>query len=154
MAVYLAALLDDAGRLPLFGDDDGGRVFHPYGERQTFAKATLETCAAVFNRQEWRIAPAAIAEQAAWWLGEPAFRSSTQAKPRPETTKYFPDAGVIVMRQNGIHLVMKAGGMCLGSAAHSHPDALSLIARRGTEEILIEPPTYTYISSSTIRDSL
>ncbi|MGH9718731.1 MAG: heparinase II/III family protein, partial [Bryobacteraceae bacterium] len=31
MAAYLAALAGPAGRLPLLGDDDGGRFFHPYG---------------------------------------------------------------------------------------------------------------------------
>ncbi len=33
MAEYLDALLGVNGTLPLIGDDDGGRVFHPYGER-------------------------------------------------------------------------------------------------------------------------
>jgi len=44
MAEYLAALLGPRGSLPLVGDDDGGRLFHPYGARDGFGRATLATC--------------------------------------------------------------------------------------------------------------
>jgi hypothetical protein len=33
MAEYLAALVGPGDTIPLIGDDDGGRLFHPYGER-------------------------------------------------------------------------------------------------------------------------
>jgi hypothetical protein len=33
MTEYLAALLGPGDTIPLIGDDDGGRLFHPYGER-------------------------------------------------------------------------------------------------------------------------
>jgi hypothetical protein len=33
MAEYLAALVGPGETIPLIGDDDGGRLFHPYGER-------------------------------------------------------------------------------------------------------------------------
>jgi hypothetical protein len=33
MTSYLAALLGPGETIPLIGDDDGGRLFHPYGER-------------------------------------------------------------------------------------------------------------------------
>ena len=41
MGEFLAALLGEAGRIPLIGDDDGGRLFHPYGRRDEFGRATL-----------------------------------------------------------------------------------------------------------------
>jgi hypothetical protein len=46
MAEYLAALLGPGETIPLIGDDDGGRLFHPYGERAAFGRATLATCGA------------------------------------------------------------------------------------------------------------
>lgn len=152
MAVYLAALVDDAGRLALFGDDDGGRFFHPYGVRQFFAKATLATCAVLFDRPDWLLSPDDLYEQAAWYLGSRAFRSSTHPPKAADSLQTFPDAGVVAMRHNGIHLVMKAGGFGFGSAGHSHADALSLIVSRGSHEILIDPGTYTYISDPEWRD--
>ena len=50
MAEYLEALLGPARVLPLIGDDDGGRLFHPYGERAQFGRATMATCAGMLGR--------------------------------------------------------------------------------------------------------
>ncbi len=36
MADFLGALVSDEGILPMLGDEDGGRVFHPYGDRRRF----------------------------------------------------------------------------------------------------------------------
>ena len=69
MAEYLDALLGPARKLPLIGDDDGGRLFHPFGERMEFGRATLATCAVMLGRPEWLRAPGDLAVQAAWWLG-------------------------------------------------------------------------------------
>ena len=41
MADYLAALMGPRRILPFLGDDDGGRLFHPYGDRDKFGRATL-----------------------------------------------------------------------------------------------------------------
>lgn len=41
MAEYLAGLLGPGETIPLIGDDDGGRLFHPYGNRAAFGRATL-----------------------------------------------------------------------------------------------------------------
>ena len=69
MAEYLDALLGVNGTLPLIGDDDGGRLFHPYGERAGFGRATMATCAVLCQRPEWLRGPEYLHEQAAWWLG-------------------------------------------------------------------------------------
>lgn len=39
MDQYLSALTGPDGRMPFFGDDDGGRLFHPYGDRSRFGGA-------------------------------------------------------------------------------------------------------------------
>ena len=41
MADYLAAIMGPRRVLPFLGDDDGGRLFHPYGDRDKFGRATL-----------------------------------------------------------------------------------------------------------------
>ena len=53
MAEYLDALLGVNGHATLIGDDDGGRLFHPYGERAGFGRATMATCAVLLQRPEW-----------------------------------------------------------------------------------------------------
>jgi uncharacterized heparinase superfamily protein len=41
MAEFLHAVMGPARVLPLIGDDDGGRLAHPYGDRTTFGRGTL-----------------------------------------------------------------------------------------------------------------
>ena len=115
MAEYLDALMGPSGILPYLGDDDGGRVFHPYGERAFFGRATLARCAV------------------------PQRESHSQSR-------LFPDAGVAVMVSGECQIVVKAGPFAEGSAGHSHSDVLSLVARIGPREILIDPGTYTYVA--------
>src|SRR5205823_11716323 len=58
----------------------------------------------------------------------------------------FADAGVAIMASGAAHLVIKAGPFGEGSGGHSHSDVLSLVARVGDREILIDPGTFTYIA--------
>ncbi|MCC6861495.1 MAG: alginate lyase family protein [Bryobacterales bacterium] len=136
MAQYLEALMGASGRLPLLGDDDGGRLFHPYGPRDRFGRATLATAGLVRRRED-------LFEQAVWWLGP-------QVLERPPVvesvcSRWFPDAGTAVMRAGGIQVVADAGSFGAGSGGHSHSDTLSLVVRRGEREILLDPGTYTYV---------
>jgi hypothetical protein len=41
MAGFLNALLGPSGRIFLIGDDDGGRLFHPYGDHAAYGQQTL-----------------------------------------------------------------------------------------------------------------
>lgn len=151
MADYLEALLGPAGRLPQIGDDDGGRVFHPYGARTAFGPATLATCAVRLDRPELIRSAEDLAEQAAWWIGEPAL--DCPPAPRPEaSSRLFPNAGVAIMTAGGVQIVAKAGGFGAQSAGHSHSDVLSFVCRRGTRELLIDPGTYTYIAGDEWRE--
>ncbi len=147
MAEYLAALLGPSGILPYLGDDDGGRVFHPYGDRARFGRATLATCAALFGRPQSTGTPVASRDldcQASWWLGTAAPGPSA-APPAPSGgSRLFADAGVAVMVSGDRHIVVKAGPFGEGSGGHSHSDVLSLVARIGPREVLIDPGTYTY----------
>lgn len=152
MAEYLAALTGDEGILPMLGDDDGGRFFHPYGPRERFGRATLATCGAVFDRPEWLSDSSSIGEQAAWWLDK---RLPEQTWPQPAVHSgacLFPDAGVAVIDEGGLHLIVDAGPFGGGAGGHSHSDTLSIVARAGPEEILVDPGTYTYVSDHDLRN--
>ena len=151
MAGYLDALLGDSGMLPLIGDDDGGRLFHPYGERAGFGRATMATCAVLFDRPEWVRGIGHLHEQAAWWLGAEVL-SARGAPPVPRVSRFFADAGVAAMAADDVHLVVKAGPFGEGSGGHSHSDVLSLSARARSREILIDPGTFTYVADPAERD--
>jgi hypothetical protein len=151
MAGYLDALLGDDGMLPLIGDDDGGRLFHPYGERAAFGRATMATCAVLFDRPEWLRGVDDLCEQAAWWLGAGVL-SARAVPPAPRVSRLFPDSGVAVMAADDVQLVIKAGPFGEGSGGHSHSDVLSLTARARGREILIDPGTFTYVADPAERD--
>ena len=96
MAAFLYALLGPRREIPFLGDDDGGRLFHPYGPGSRFGRATLATCAVLFRRPEWSGTAADLEQQAAWWIGESALRNAQPAA--PPATAFFPDTGQFVDR--------------------------------------------------------
>ncbi len=144
MAEYLQALIGPARKLPFLGDDDGGRVFHPYGPRELFPRATLATCAAALRRPKWLACTEDRLSQAVWWIG--ADVRIAPGAPPPARSRVFADSGIAVMTRGGVHALFKTGGMGAGRAGHSHADALSLVVYEGEREILIDPGTYTYVA--------
>ena len=149
MADFLDALVSDSGILPFMGDEDGGRLFHPYGDRRRFAGATLATCALKFGRPEWLRSTADLAEQAAWWLGRMDLEART---PVQRESRWFPDAGLAVMRSPAAHVIVRAGSFGAGSAGHSHADVLSMVAFRDGNELLIDAGTFTYVADADARE--
>lgn len=147
-AEYLRALHTDAGVMPFLGDDDGGRLFYPYGDRRRFGRATLATCAAMFNRPDLAVSMEDADEQAAWWLAD--FERAPAPLSR-EVSVLFPDAGVAAMRASGVHVLMDAGPFGVGGAGHSHSDALAITVHDGDRELLIDAGTYTYVGDAGLR---
>ncbi|HEX7359907.1 MAG TPA: alginate lyase family protein [Bryobacteraceae bacterium] len=144
MAEYLHWLLGPNRQISCFGDDDGGRLFHPYGERDRFGRATLTTCGLLFGRGEW--IGEETAEQAAWWMGGEAL---TQDKKRfaPVTgSRLFAESGSAFLQAGNLWVQMDAGPFGFGGAGHSHSDTLSLVVWLGGERVLIDPGTYTYVA--------
>jgi hypothetical protein len=124
MAEYLAALLGEGGEIPLIGDDDGGRLFHPYGTHVQYGRQTLEWAAADLGRPF-------IAKQ---------------------ESERFAECGLIFLRAGGTEVIVDAGGFGGGRGGHSHSDTLQIIVRRGGRELLIDPGTYTYVGDPRWRD--
>ncbi len=149
MADYLDGLLGPSRTLACLGDDDGGRLFHPFGPREHFARATLATAGAVLRRADWTHCRADLHSQAAWWLG--AFRAPQRTQV-VRISRLFLDAGVAVMVSGQAHVIVSAGPFGPWGAGHSHAGALSIVVRSGPEEILIDPGTYTYTADAVARD--
>jgi len=148
MGEYLDALMGPARRLPFLGDDDGGRFFHPYGEREGFGRASLAACAQLaggnweYTRED--------AEEWAVWLGGAAAGSAGSEAGR--ASRLFADAGVAAMRAGETQVLMDAGPFGPFGAGHSHADTLSLVVRRGRADVLVDAGTYTYVSEPEWRD--
>lgn len=151
MADYLNSLLGPGRAIPVVGDDDGGRVFHPYGNRARFGCATLATCAVLFSRQEWGWRRADLDQQAIWWIGKDAMEGAS-SQPARGVSRLFSDSGLAVMSHSELQVLVKAGGFGANRAGHSHSDCLSVVVRCGSEQILIDPGTYTYVADAIWRD--
>jgi hypothetical protein len=154
MADYLDALMGPTRTLPLIGDDDGGRVFHPYGRCDRFGRATLATCALLFKETKWAYEEGDIHEQALWWLG-----GSLGEQPRyagGERTQYesrlFRHSGIAVLKSDSVQVLVDAGPFGAGNGGHSHSDTLSLVIRTATEDVLVDSGTYTYVADPIQRD--
>ena len=143
MVEFLDAVMGPARRLPYFGDDDGGRFFHPYGVHAEYGRATLATAG-------WVRDTADLLPQAVWWLGPAAFDVPVQAG--TWGPKMFPGIGLAVITDKDVQIVVDAGPFGPWSSGHSHSDSLSLTVRVGEEDVLIDAGTYTYMEDPRQRD--
>jgi len=150
MAEFLQAVQGPQRTLPLLGDDDGGRFFHPYGIRENFGRATLATCGVYFNRPEWIGATDDLYEQAAWWLG-PGVLTTSPAAPH-HRSQLFADSGLAAMTAGDTHIIVDAGQFGPWGSGHSHSDTLSIVVRRGDREMLVDAGTYTYVGDEKWRN--
>jgi hypothetical protein len=150
MAEYLEALLGPARALPFIGDDDGGRLFHSYGQRDRFGRATMATASIALDRCDWQWEVKDLHEQAVWWLGVGALQD--KAGEGKCLSRFFSDAGIAVMVSGAMQAIVDAGPFGPWGAGHSHADTLSIVVRSGDDEILIDPGTYTYVGDPKWRD--
>ncbi len=144
MTEFLAAIVLPDGSLPFIGDDDGGRLFHPYGERSRFAIASLATTSLFLGKKYFSYSSCDVQPIATWWLGPEKCNVPLPSAPESQS-QVFSDSGIVAMKHGDIGALFDAGPFGPGNAGHSHADALSLVAWSGGEEILIDPGTYSYM---------
>lgn len=141
MAVYLDHLLGPLRKLPMFGDDDGGRFFHPYGDRTRWAEETLAAYG-VYSNIAFSTPRECADTLALWWFGKPP--ATTDARPS-FPSRLFADSGIASLVAGEIQVLVDAGPFGPGSAGHSHSDTLQILVRDRDRELLIDPATYTYV---------
>jgi hypothetical protein len=93
-----------------------------------------------------------VPEQAAWWLGEKALEAVAPAADRNGASQLFRGAGLAVMAAGDLRVYADAGPLGSGRGGHGHSDALAVMIRKGGEETLIDPGTYTYVADRQWRD--
>lgn len=150
MGDYLEALLGADREIPCFGDDDGGRLFHPYGRRNRFGRGSMAV-ASILRNSRWGYERADVAEMAAWWLG-PQSCTAHPVAPGVIVSRLFEKTGMAVLAAGDVVAYMDAGPFGPFRGGHSHADTLSIVVKRGSQELLIDPGTYTYVSDPEWRD--
>jgi hypothetical protein len=144
MAEFLASTASETGDMPFLGDDDGGRLFSPYGQRARFGRATLATMSLLLGKQFFSYSWHDVDEVALWWLGPECCIDVAGDAPQ-SSSRAFANSGIVVMRRGDVHALFDAGPFGPGSGGHSHSDTLSLVVSRGGDEVLIDSGTYSYM---------
>ena len=132
MFAWIAALADDAGKLPLLGDCDNGRVallggdigqaMKPASQRHALHAGSLQTLASHF-------------------LGT--------AKPKP----LLGESGIAVLRAGDASVVFSAmpNGLA-GKGSHTHCDKLAVVFRLGPDEVFCDSGSRCYSRSAELRN--
>ncbi len=149
MSQYLESILGPGRRLAFFGDDDGGRFFHPYGRHDQYGRATLATCAHLL-KMTFVHDYDDLMEHAVWWLGPEAFIKPRTFRARE--SRLFPEVGMASLVSGETHILMDVGPFGPWTGGHSHADTLSITLRHGTEDILVDSGTFTYVGDAAERN--
>jgi Heparinase II/III-like protein len=132
------------GRIPLFGDQDSGRIL-PAGFRRPPTHDNLLWLGAALLHDD---APAEDLpdEEVAWTFGPDAWlHASTLPRARPMRTRGFTSSGVFVLGSRRLHLVVRCGDVGQhGSGGHSHNDLLSYELSIDGYPLVVDAGTYAY----------
>jgi hypothetical protein len=157
-ADFARSMADDAGRLPLIGDDDGGMLVPIAGRECDDVRDSLALAAVLLGRPD--LAPWGLTEEVFWIAGKIAldqerFIDAHRADAVPTASRALIDTGYVVMRDGaGGHLVFDVGPHGYLNGGHAHADALSITLAVGGRPLLIDPGTSTYTTDPAIRDRL
>jgi hypothetical protein len=143
----LALLIQGDEPDPCFGDSDDGRALlldATAGRSGRTLAAAIAACSG--HRYLHGIAPPVDAT-AIVLFGEAGMRRrrATAAAP-PPSSGVLADAGITVLRLGGMRALFDAGALgYLSIAAHGHADALSLVLSCGSQEVVVDPGTGSYV---------
>jgi hypothetical protein len=145
--------LSQTGPLPQFGDDDGGRVFDPRRNQREHMRDPLATGAVLFHRSDLKSAAVGPREEMVWLLGINGVQSFNSLPPSEKSvcSVALPASGIYAMSSSTPaqqQLVIDAGRQGPGWAGHGHADALSVQLSANGKPILIDPGTFTYVTTS------
>ena len=149
--------MGQAGSLPRFGDDDGGRLFDSRRNHVENLVDPLATGAALFDRPDFKAAVGGIREETVWLLG---IEGVGQFEKLPSTRRAMSSfclepSGIYVMSSSKpvqSQLVIDVGPQQTGRIGHRHADALSVQLAAGGKMLLIDPGTLAYVDSAPQRD--
>jgi hypothetical protein len=147
---HLLYLSRPDGTIPLFGDDDGGRLMQLDGRKPDDVRALLAAGAVMFNREDFAYGARGDLAGMVWLLGLDGLRrfESLQPAPPAELARGFPDGGYYVGRDSwedrADWLAFDCGPHGIMNAGHAHADALSVEVVVQARPVFIDPGTYTY----------
>lgn len=143
MVRVVQAVRHPSGRVPLFGDQDSGRVLPGGFERPPTHDPVLWLASAVVGRTRPLEAPAH--PEVAWAFGVDAWRRVSQLPAAEPTPTAFPQGGIYVLRSSCLHAVVRCGEVGQnGNGGHSHNDLLSYELSVDGVPLVVDSGTYAY----------
>lgn len=157
LADHLHALARPDGRIPLIGDDDGGRLLPLDGADLADVRSTLAVAAALFGRPEWARRGRGHSAAALWLLGADRAAAALDAADAlaevadGATSRAFPVGGYFVMRdgagERADYAVIDCGPHGTMNCGHAHADALAIEIAAAGRPMLVDAGTYTYVGA-------
>jgi len=148
------AVLSQAGALPRYGDDDGGRVFDGSRNRPEHLRDPLSTGAALFRDSAFKAAGPGLCEETVWLLGPDgaaAYDAVALVAPKASSVE-LAASGVYAMASPTAQLFVDGGEQGFGGAGHGHADALSVQLAADGRLWLTDPGTCGYAGGDSSRD--
>jgi hypothetical protein len=132
------------GRIPLFGDQDSGRIL-PEGFSRPATHDNLLWLAAALERRTRPLEGPAHPE-VAWTLGVERWQCCAELPLAPEARSVaFPDGGIFVLHTDRTHVVVRCGDVGQnGFGGHSHNDTLSYELSIDGVPLIVDSGTYAY----------
>ena len=158
LAAFTRAMADDAGRLPLIGDDDGGMLWPFAGRECSDVRDSLALAAVLLGRPD--LAPWGVQEEVVWVAGHAAIDGASSggtlhASPGSPPSQALTETGYVVARDSaGSHAVFDVGRQGYLNGGHAHADALAITLTLAGRPLLVDPGTSTYTMDPGLRDRL
>ena len=132
------------GRIPLFGDQDSGRILPEGFDRPPTHDNLLWLAAGVIGSTKPSNGP--VHPEVAWTLGVDQWRRAAELSPAPHAARAaFEDGGIYVLRSDRTHVVVRCGDVGQsGSGGHSHNDVLSYELSVDGVPLIVDSGTYAY----------
>jgi hypothetical protein len=150
---FIRWLVDETGRVPNIGDDDGGRVISSFGfPENCYAASVAAAAAARFSLAQ----PVAVISDGPQLRGA-FFPPSAPALRPPTGVRCFESGGYTVVREHRagrrLRLVIDHGPLgYLSIAAHGHADANAFTLMLDDVAVFVDPGTYLYHSGGSWRN--
>lgn len=132
------------GRIPLFGDQDSGRILPAGFARPPTHDNLLWIAAALEGRT--RPLDTDVHAEVAWIFGFEAWkRCKSLSLAPPPGSAAFPDGGIFVLHTDRAHVVVRCGDVGQnGFGGHAHNDLLSFELSLDDTPLVVDAGTYAY----------
>lgn len=156
---HLQCLTRGDGTLPLFGDEDGGRLFFLDDRPLNDVRSALAVGAVLLDRPDLAFIAGEPTAELVWLAGpEGVARFHALGKKTPGyTSRGFEHGGVYVMRDgwspDANHVVVDCGPHGVMNCGHAHADALAFELSLHGRAVFVDPGTYAYTADPIARDA-